>query len=222
MAEQPATDESTTIGTMAYYKKNLQCAVNRMSHARKTNKIAITNEDTKYVIDFANVYLPKDDWYAFDTFVEFLLLHALSSLSAYGDDGNGDKDPDVNRMEYWLSHIGDGLIEQARGVMIKRPSDFVVFQSDKPPSSAPKCTICKTKMSKKSLGIKKRRVRPLMHPFATLPEWKVATEIVVCSSPSCRGTLQMTNRPVVEGVVSADKMTCAMKMVESSIGTVSA
>jgi len=216
MAEPPVADESNTVGTVAYYKKTLQGAVDRMHHTHKTNKILITDEDTEHVVNIANVYLSKDDdWFAFDTFVDFLLHHALPNLSAYGDDGNGDKKPDMNRMEYWLSHIEDDLIEQARSVMAKRPPAFVVFQSDKPPSSAPKCTMCKTKMSKKSLGIKKRRVSPSMYPFASLPEWNVTTQSVVCSSPSCRRKLAITNKPVVEGAVSDDNMACAMEMVES-------
>ena len=180
---------------------------NRAKWHGLTDSFEITTEDTDSLLAFADVYFPRTDWHAFEQFFLCLASNVLKNIASYGNDGNGNKPVGMNRVEYWCAHIDSELIEQATTTLAARPAEDIVFEADKPPSSAPKCKVCKGKFAKGSLGIKKRIVRPVMNPVHDkTPMWNILTNMIVCNHPKCRARLSLKGKPVLEGVSEAHRV----------------
>ena len=178
----------------------------------------IEPKDTEALLAFCDVYMPRtDDWHAFESFFLCMADKVIKNIAAYGDDGNGNKESGMNRFQYWCAHIDPELIEEAVATLSKRPVEFVVFESDKPPSSAPKCSVCKGKIARGSLGIKKRIVKPSINPVHDkIPRWSIMTKTIVCSNPKCRSTLSIASKPTLDGI-SKSRRVEAEAMAEAAV-----
>ena len=125
--------------------------------------LACTPEDAAAAIAFAEAFIGGHDddhdgplktaWFA-----QWTIFRVAELVHNYGDTGFGDKPPTLNRVTYWAQHIGtDQLETTARVINDARIDRVVVFQSSKPPSSAPKCKVCKAKLQRGDLGLRTSR-----------------------------------------------------------------
>lgn len=179
----------------------------------------IKPEDTEALLAFCDVYFPRTDWDAYESFFLSMADKVLQNIEHYGDDGFGNKDPAMNRVQYWAAHIDSKLIAEAVATLSVRPVEDVVFEADKPPSSAPKCKVCKGKIAKGSLGIKKRTVRSDVNPVHDkTPKWKVLTKTIVCGNAACRAALSFAATPLLDGVSEARRVEAEALASEAAAG----
>lgn len=125
--------------------------------------LACPPEDAAAAIAFAEAFIgghADDHDGALKTvwFAQWTIFQVDKFLHNYGDTGFGDKPPTLNRVTYWAQHIGTNQLEAtARMINDALIDRVVVFQSSKPPSSAPKCKVCKTKLQRGDLGLRTSR-----------------------------------------------------------------
>ena len=123
------------------------------------------------------------------------LWTATPLIRSYDDSGYGDKPADMNRVAYWSAHLSDKRLAEAMKCCNECPPEACVFASVKPPSSAPKCHACKTKIPRGELGVESRSVVPKLMPLAwdksAMPFWKTQVLIRRCTAPACLEGLRL-------------------------------
>ena len=151
---------------------------------KQVSLLECTAEDAKAAITFAEAFVNDDARRTF-WMAQVVLCHVALSMQKYGDTGFGDKPPELNRVTYWAQHICTTTLEEAVVEVHHLPIDeLVVFESTKPPSSAPKCKFCKAKIGRGTLALRVSRVEFHCNTlFKMKPTLKCTTYSIVC--PSC-------------------------------------
>ena len=162
--------------------------------------IEITAKDVDAAADFAAAFVDRNAGKAFDLAQLYVFDSALVLIGRYGETGYGDKPGDMNRIAYWCAHLKDERIAEAVERIKACPPAECVFAGVKPPSSAPKCHVCKVKIERGELGIESRSVRGILPPLAWssygMPIWKTQVLTRRCTAPGCLAGLRLAG-PVV-------------------------
>ena len=155
--------------------------------------LGCTDEDIAAALSFAEAFVGGkeaggtnvDDAFRVYWFAQAILCHVANYVDNYGDTGFGDKPPELNRVTYWAQHLPTKALEEATSAIKDVPIDRVaVVESVKPPSSAPKCKICKTKIARGDLCLRITGVEfHCISARGVMPRVQRTPRAVVC--PEC-------------------------------------
>lgn len=152
-------------------------------------ELGVTPEDTTAALAFAEAWsgdlgdnsAQKTAWLAMA-----VLTHVAKFVTTlgYGDTGFGAKPATLNRVSYWAQHISSSVLKAVVLEINRVPIDkMVIFENDKPVSSAPKCKYCKEKIGRGDLGLRLTNVDFFCNPTPHMnlkPMVKAAPIGVVC------------------------------------------
>jgi hypothetical protein len=152
-------------------------------------ELGVTPEDATAALAFAEAWsgdlgdnsAQKTAWLAMA-----VLTHVAKFVTTlgYGDTGFGAKPATLNRVSYWAQHISRSVLDAVVLEINRVPIDkMVIFENDKPVSSAPKCKYCKEKIGRGDLGLRLTNVDFFCNPAPHMnlkPMVKVAPIGVVC------------------------------------------
>jgi len=151
--------------------------------------IVITTEDVDAAADFAAAYVDRNSGRVFYMAHMYVFESVLRFLCNYDETGYGNKPADMNRFAYWCAHISDDRLAEAMERCNDRPHDECVLGSTKPPSSAPKCQVCKAKIPRGELVVESRSIiglaALLAYDRSQLPRWKTRVDTRRCTAPAC-------------------------------------
>ena len=184
MSIRPLAQVSGDIGSMqitAY--ELLKTRLDNLSGGRGEDtviELGVTPEDATAALAFAEPWFDLGDnsgqktaWMAMA-----VLIHVAEFVSY------GDTPATLNRVSYWAQHISRSVLDAVVLEINRVPIDkMIIFENDKPVSSAPKCKYCKEKIGRGDLGLRLTNVDFFCNPMPHMdlkPMVKVAPIGVVC------------------------------------------
>jgi hypothetical protein len=153
-------------------------------------ELGVTPEDATAALAFAEAWsgdlgdnsAQKTAWMAMT-----VLIHVAKFVTTlgYGDTKFGVAKPaTLNRVSYWAERISTSVLNAVVLEINRVPIDkMVIFENDKPVSSAPKCKYCKKKIGRGDLGLRLTNVDFYCNPMPHMdlkPMVKAAPIGVVC------------------------------------------
>ena len=79
--------------------------------------LPLSTEDAQAALSFADAWMVKrEDWFAYEVFLSFLMEKIGANMKSFGEDGMGDKPETMNRIEYWVQHLNpEHFVEEDEG-----------------------------------------------------------------------------------------------------------
>ena len=189
MSIRPLAQVSGDIGSMqitAY--ELLKTRLDNLSGGRGEDtviELGVTPEDATAALAFAEPWFDLGDNSAQKTaWMAMAVLIHVAKFVSYGDTGLGAEPATLNRVSYWAQHISSSVLDAVVLEINRVPIDkMVIFENDKPVSSAPKCKYCKEKIGRGDLGLRLTNVDFFCNPTPHMnlkPMVKAAPIGVVC------------------------------------------
>ena len=160
-------------------------------------ELGVTPEDATAALAFAEAWsgdlgdnsAQKTAWMAMAVLIhvaKFVTTEVRDDWTlGYGDTGFGAKPATLNRVSYWAQHISSSVLDAVVLEINRVPIDkMIIFENDKPVSSAPKCKYCKEKIGRGDLGLRLTNVDFFCNPTPHMnlkPMVKAAPIGVVCT-----------------------------------------
>jgi len=159
-ATAPAPDAPATVPD---HTPTLQAPITlvqrRIVHGCAFNITTTDDTEVAHAIEATSTLLPVSDA-KFDVALAKVSMCVFRLVDAYGNTGYGNKPENLHRFPYWFQHLCMvELTEFVAGIMPK-PHSVALTKADKPPSSALKCTVCKTKIHRGETMLINQDVNP--------------------------------------------------------------
>ena len=161
------------------YRRHLVATAAEIAYNIGTDDVEIA-----HAIEATSTLVPAED-FRFENVLFRVASLVFEMMARYGDTGFGDKPPEFHRFPYWFQHLDmDMMSEFVESIehKLEPPPATVLAYANKPPSSQPKCTECKTKIPRGDVMLETRWVSRVLNIRDKEIKWELKIRTRLCAT----------------------------------------